>query len=96
MDLTPYFELRIKEIMAGLGEHCGEYAVAEERRKFLYEAIEPVIKQSKEITITPGDCLNIMDYIDAQNIAFLITQQQLYRHGFFDCVSLLSSLGFLP
>ena len=39
MDLTPYFELRIKEIMAELGEHCGEYAVAEERRKFLYEAI---------------------------------------------------------
>lgn len=96
MDLTPYFELRVKQILSELGEHCGEYAVAEEKCSFLYEVIEPLIKQRKEIQITPGDCMNIMDYIDSQNISLAICQQELYKQGFYDCISLLSGLGFIP
>ena len=96
MDLTPYFELRVKEILSELGERCGEYAVAEERREYLYEQIEPVIKQRREICISAGDSINIMDYIDTQGISLALTQQELYKQGFYDCLSLLSALGLIP
>ena len=83
MDLTPYFELRVKEILSELGERCGEYAVAEERREYLDEQIEPVITQRGEICISAGDSINIMDYIDTQGISLALTQQELYKQGFY-------------
>ncbi len=92
MDLSLYSELRVNQIVRELYESCAEYAVAEEKRGFLYEQIEPIIKSTKDICITHGDCMNIMDYMDAVTVLLSITAQQLYKSGFYDCLELLRKI----
>ena len=93
MDLSLYYELRVNQIVHELYKCCGEYAVAEEKRSFLYEQLLPIIKSTKDICITYGDCVNIMDYVDTVNVLLSITAQQLYKRGAYDCLELLRKIN---
>ena len=92
MELSPYFALRIRQINQTLVDTCADFAVAEDRRSYLYSQLEPIIKSQKEICIAQTDCMNMFDYADTMNLLIAITAQQFYKSGFYDCLDLMREL----
>lgn len=83
---------RIDEIMQELKNTNGEYAVASDRGKELFGSILPIIQPEKDIAISGGDCVNINEYLDQEFTREAVSQMELYKQGYLDCVKLLSIL----
>lgn len=93
--VTDFLNSRIEEITQTLKTTNGEYALAVEKRKSLFENIDPIIHHDRDITISSGDCMDFCEYFDHDFIATAIMQQELYKQGYLDCIQLLSMLEVL-
>lgn len=92
---TDFLDFRIEEIMSGLKDRNAEYAVASERRSALYNNIEPIINHGRDITISFSDCEDIRELLDVEITLDAVTEHELYKQGYRDCVKLLTLLGVL-
>lgn len=86
---------RIDEVLWELPASNAEYAVAEEKRMGLYDALEPVFRAEGDIALSAQECENFRDYLDQDARAAGIANDVLYRQGYLDCVRLLRALGVL-
>lgn len=93
--VTDFLDGRIEEIVRTLRKTDSEYALAVEKRKALYDDIDPILHHERDITISAGDCLNLLEFIELEFTITAHLQQALYRQGYLDCVKLLTMLGLL-
>ncbi len=88
-------ESRIADIVQGLHQSNGYYALAAERRKHLYENIDHIISSEEDVTISAGDCLFFQAILEQDSIMTTVIQQELYRQGYRDGIKYLALLGAL-
>ena len=88
-------DTRIQATEKNLYETNGEYALAVERSKELFENIAPMIHHQENLTITAGDCLDVCEYLEWMDAATVTAKRELYKQGYLDCVELLVKLGVL-
>ena len=93
--ITEFLDHRMEEIAQSLRSSNAAYSLAVEKSQFLFESIEPIMCNKKDICISAGDCTNFREYFQLEMEAAAIMQRELYRQGYLDCVSLLVKLGLL-
>ena len=71
--------------MQNLRKINSEYALAAEKSRILYDKIDPVI----------NECNDLKEFLDHEFTKAALTQQQLYKQGYLDCVNLLKMLGLI-
>lgn len=95
VQVSEFMDGRIETILQGLRKRNGAYAVAEEKSIELYENIEHIINCETDLFITDGDCMDFRALLEQESILSEITQRELYKQGYLDCVKLLALLGVL-
>lgn len=96
LPVSEFVNTRIEDILQNLRKSNCEYAFAVERSDLLMENIDSILHRGKDITISPNDCMDICEYLEQEYTASVITQQELYKQGYLDCIKLLTTLGILP
>lgn len=93
--LSHFLDSRMEEITQRLLKQYGEYALAVERSKALYENIEPIAMYEKDITISAGDCMDLNELLELEAVQHALLRKTLYKQGYLDCIKLLRRLGLL-
>lgn len=95
LDHSGFLEKRIVELQQHLLATDGEYAAATARCAALRENIDPIIHQTQSLVISPGDCMDLIEFYQLQSVCQDKLQKHLYRQGYLDCVKVLKDLGIL-
>lgn len=94
-DVAAFFGGRIEEKLQSLLKENGEFVLAYAKSKELIDNINAIAHHDRDLTITPGDCADLKDFLEYEFIQSAIMQQELYTQGYLDCVKLLGMLGII-
>ena len=83
--VSDFLDGRIEDIVQNLRKTNSEYAFAVEKSRILYNKIDSVI----------NNCEDLKDFLDSEFTKAALTQQELYKRGYLDCIKLLRMLGLI-